>query len=284
MSGSFGNRRSAECRSHEGIIMINRRTLIAGVVGSPLLIRGIPACAQEAPGIPGAANASAQVDGPLDESLTQLEYPPLALLDTAKPFGNKPPPPSELARAKDVVNATPNGPTPVAIAQSFVDRFFASNPRVISQWPKPDAWNPLIVEFFKATTLKANNDMVAWCAAFANWCLDRAGKKSSRSAASQSFLNDAFERTATPKVGDLAIFTCYRPGTTSSLGLGHVGFVASLPDTEFVEILGGNQATDGHASIISRKKYAIGNRSVYRTLNGKKVPCTMRLNTYVKVV
>lgn len=266
--------------------MINRRALISGIAGTTLLLRGLPTWAQEMSRAEALTSPASGVDSsnaPLDESLTQLEYPPFTMLDGATLFGKGMPSSLDIKRVKDIVDATPKGPTPIAIAQSFVDRFYDSNARAISQWPTPAAWNPLIVEFFRSTTLKANNDLVAWCAAFANWCLDRSGKIGSRSAASQSFLGNDFEKTSTPRIGDLAIFTCYRPGTAKSVGLGHVGFVASLPSANFVEVLGGNQSGDGHSSIISRKKYSIADRSVYRTVKGKRELCTMRLNTYVKV-
>lgn len=265
--------------------MTSRRALIAATLAAPLMIRSSPILAftpQDLATPEGQPTLDAAESA--DPSLTDLEYPSFDSLKSTRLFGNQPPSLEQLNHAKDVVNATPHGPTAFAIAQSFVDRFSLTNPRLISQWPKPEAWNPLVVEFFKATTLNANNDMVPWCAAFANWCLERAGKKSSKSAASQSFLDDAFERTSAPKVGDLAVFTCFKPGTQVTVGLGHVGFVASLPSEGFIEVLGGNQTADGHASIISRKKYATGDRSVYRTIRGKKTPCTMRLNTYIKVI
>src|SRR5437763_10958974 len=61
-------------------------------------------------------------------------------------------------------------------------------------WPQPDPShptyaNPVIVAFFLATNLKPAGDTTAWCAAFVNWCLQRAGLPTTKSASSQSFVN-----------------------------------------------------------------------------------------------
>jgi len=219
--------------------------------------------------------------GPLD----QLIYPPFGAIDAPQPFGYKPPTEKEKQRAEDIIKSTPKGPAPIDIAKSFFDRFYTTDPKTISQWPAPEAWNPLIVQFFSATTLKANNDMVAWCAAFANWCIERSGRKGSRSAASQSFLDKKnFKQTNDPAIGDLAVFTCYEKNTNKSLGLGHVAFVMHKPAGGRVKVLGGNQSADGHSSIISERDFMTGDRDVRRHVDGKYVPCTMRLNTYISIV
>lgn len=250
--------------------MFTRRELLAGLALSPLALASSRCWAQEsAPG----------------EAFSELEYPDFASLTSYRLFGKNLPNQVQREKAAAIIQATPEGPTAFAIAKSFVDRYATQDPAAISQWPKPAAWNPLVVHFFSATSYKANNDLTPWCAAFANWCLERAGMKSSRSAGSQSFLDERyFKRTPEPKTGDLAIFTCYDLVSKASMGLGHVGFFKEKLADGRISVLGGNQSVEGQSSIICEKPYSIGDVALRRTINGKKVPCTMRLNTYISVV
>ena len=127
--------------------------------------------------------------------------------------------------------------------------------------------------------------MVAWCAAFANWCLKRSARTGSQSAASQSFLSATdFKRNSDPKVGDLAVFTCYDKDNGSSLGLGHVAFVKAKPTNGRVLVLGGNQSADGHSSVISERYFPTDAQIVKRHVAGKYVDCNMKLNTYITIV
>lgn len=250
--------------------MLTRRDLLAGLALSPLALASVSCRAQDV--------------GPSEE-FSELVYPDFASLDSYQLFGDKAPNKAQREKAAAIIQGTPTGPTPFAIAKSFVDRYTTQDPQAISQWPKPAAWNPLVVQFFSATAYKANNDLTPWCAAFANWCLERAGKKGSRSAGSQSFLDQKyFKQTSEPKTGDLAIFTCYDLVSKKSLGLGHVGFFKEKLADGRIGVLGGNQSVEGKSSIICEKPYSIGDVGLKRTINGKKVPCTMRLNTYISLV
>lgn len=242
---------------------------------------GVLASASYLPGSP----AWAQADTVAEQRFDQLNYPPFSLFDRPDQFGYKPPSPAERTKAADIVRSTPKGPKPIDVAESFVSRFYQSDPDAISQWPAPESWNPLIVEFFSATSVPANNDMVAWCAAFANWCMERAGRVGSRSAASQSFIaSKAFKKTNDPEVGDLIVFTCYDKSSGKSLGLGHVAFVGEKPANGRVKVIGGNQSKDGRSSVICASDFPLGDREVRRHVDGKYVPCTMRLNSFVSVV
>ena len=164
----------------------------------------------------------------------------------------------QIERATKIIDETPRGPLPVDVAQSFIDRFYDSDPDVISQWPMPAAWNPLIVAFFDATEMPETTrktDMIPWCAAFANWCIERARGDGSRSASSQSFLSPSFRRVTTPVRGDLVVFSNHDPATDQPLGSGHVAFIEPAADGRLV-MLGGNQSGkkgEGRYSIISRK-------------------------------
>jgi uncharacterized protein (TIGR02594 family) len=220
-----------------------------------------------------------------EESLQLLEFPPFEALDPIKPFGYEEPTQEQKDKVKEIINNTPKGPTPIDVAQSFIDRFATTDPEVISQWPKPQAWNPLVVAFFSETNLKVNNDMVAWCAAFANWCIERAQRTGTNSAASQSFLNQQFfAQTDDPKYGDLAVFTCYDKSTGKSVGLGHVAFFQEALENGRIKLLGGNQSGDGRSSIISVRSFTTGPVDVTRTIKGVRVICTRKLNTYVRIV
>jgi uncharacterized protein (TIGR02594 family) len=249
--------------------MITRRKLILGLAGYPLIGGVLPALGQTAE--------------EADLTFDQLIYPPIEALDDPQPFGYKPATEAQKKRAKEIVDGTPKGPRPIDIAQSFVDRFYAKEPEAISQWPAPANWNPLIVDFFGATSYRANNDMIAWCAAFANWCLERSGRTGSRSAASQSFLSKDFKATNDPKPGDLAVFTCYDKASGKSLGLGHVTFFKGTISNTRIRVVGGNQSGDGHSSIISEREFSTVDRDVRRHVGNNYVLCTMKFNTYLQI-
>lgn len=246
--------------------MITRRTFIGTLCASPWIARSARA-----------------MDSAEAGSLDELVYPPFDALTAPVPFGLDEPTAAQKKQVSEIVLDTPKGPTPFAIAQSFVERFYPDQTKLISQWPTPEPWNPLIVEFFLATDMKAKNDLVPWCAAFTNWCLRRAGRNRSNNAGSQSFLRKEFEKVALPEIGDLAVFTCYDPGTNKSVGLGHVGFVAASPKAGAVKVLGGNQSLDGHSSVICERDYQTGDRIVRRRINDKMVKCVMSLNTYITI-
>jgi uncharacterized protein (TIGR02594 family) len=250
--------------------MITRRTL-TWVLGSSAIW---------ASGLGKADTVTDHLSLPLEDLL----YPPFEALTAPKEFGYKEPSKEDKDMAEVVIKETPRGPTAIAIMQSFIKRYYETNPKLISQWPTPEPWNPLVVEFFKSTSTPANNDMVPWCAASANWCIERANGKGSRSASSQSFLKKPFQNVKEPKVGDLAVFTCYDKATGKNTGLGHVGFVAEKPTGGAVLLVGGNTAKDGHSSIICERYFQIDNRDVWRHIGSKRVLCTMRLNSYVAVV
>lgn len=230
----------------------------------------------------------------VDDEFLELVYPSedelkkavLKRLRLQNPFllGTEKPTDAQKDKTQKIVEGTPKGPRPIDIAQSFVDRFALSDPDAISQWPADAAWNPLVVEFFTATSLVVKNDMVPWCAAFANWCITRAGIAGTNSAASQSFLvKEFFEQTDDPQFGDVAIFTCYSKSTGKSVGLGHVTFFKEWRGEDKILVIGGNQSADGRSSIISEKEYRTGARDVWRTIDGERVLVTMKLNTFARM-
>ncbi|MGE4045290.1 MAG: CHAP domain-containing protein [Acetobacteraceae bacterium] len=252
-------------------IIISRRAINSTLLAATALFQAVPAVGQEEE----------------SSSFNQLIYPPFGALDAPQKFGYEAPTRAQKEKVDRILQDTPKGPSPLAIARSFSERYGKSDPQAISQWPAPAAWNPLVVEFFRATSLKVNNDMVAWCAAFANWCIERNGRTGTRSAASQSFVDPKnaryFKKTQNPDIGDLVVWTCYEATSGKNLGLGHVAFVTGKPDGDSIPTISGNMNDDNHSSIIVEKPIPVKDRKVYRTINGSKVLTVMKLNAYLKM-
>lgn len=83
---------------------------------------------------------------------------------------------------------------------------------------------------------------VAWCASFVGWCLDKAGIKGTRSAASRSYLKYGKSvGTTNVPFGAIAVFGV--PGS----GSGHVAFVVEDKGDKLV-CIGGNQSDKSHRS------------------------------------
>jgi len=97
--------------------------------------------------------------------------------------------------------------------------------------------NKRILEYHKATTLKATDDETPWCAAFVCWCLELAGIKSTRSAAARSYLSFGKKvLLKDAKEGDIVVFT-----RGNSSWQGHVAFYVKQKGA-YVSVLGGNQS------------------------------------------
>jgi uncharacterized protein (TIGR02594 family) len=101
--------------------------------------------------------------------------------------------------------------------------------------------NPRILEYHRATTLGAREDVVPWCSAFACWCMHGGGAfvvppdgiASPRSARARDWLPWGVE--VEPCVG--AVVVMRRGGNPVQ---GHVGFLLDWRD-HFVTVIGGNQ-------------------------------------------
>lgn len=93
--------------------------------------------------------------------------------------------------------------------------------------------NPRIIEYHSSCDLRATEDSVAWCSAFVNWCMMKAGIPRTKSAAARSWLNYG-RAIDVPQVGCIVIF---RRGDPPA---GHVAFVESV-EGEYLLCLGGNQ-------------------------------------------
>jgi uncharacterized protein (TIGR02594 family) len=252
--------------------MLSRRSIVSGMVTLPGILQSKLLFAEE------ASSASGDI--------VELNYPPFEDVNPERPFGSYPPTEEQRKRVEKIVAETPMGPTPVTVALSFVKRFATSDPEAISQWPRNAAWNPLVVTFFGSTSTPANNDLVAWCAAFANWCIERAGKHGTRSASSQSFVAESakryFIKADNPDAGDLVVFTCHNPETDDSFGLGHVAFLTGKPTGDLIPTVSGNTSKDGRYSIIAERPFSAKPQTVYRTVNGTRTKTIMRVNSYLR--
>lgn len=116
--------------------------------------------------------------------------------------------------------------------------------------------NPRIIEYLKSVDLNDEitlHDEIAWCSAFVNWCLQKAGGKGTRSASARSFLHWGVEVTE-PHEGDIVVF---KRGNSSWQG--HVGYYISQ-DEETVLCLSGNTSNQ-----VKVARYQLDNVLGYRT-------------------
>lgn len=94
--------------------------------------------------------------------------------------------------------------------------------------------NARVLEYHQHTTLKASDDDVPWCSAFANYCMDITHNPATHSAAALSWLNWG-TRLTDFRYGAVAIFSRGQPGQ------GHVAFAVAMDEREVIT-LGGNQS------------------------------------------
>lgn len=103
----------------------------------------------------------------------------------------------------------------------------------VTEIPGPSN-EPRIVKYHASTTLRATQDYVPWCSAFANWCIQRAGLKGTGLANARSWLKWG-KALDDPVEGCIVIF---KRGTNPQSG--HVAFFVGQ-DGNYVRVLGGNQ-------------------------------------------
>lgn len=95
--------------------------------------------------------------------------------------------------------------------------------------------NPRILQYHRATRLRATHDSTAWCAAFVCWVLETVGLTSTRSAAAASYRT--YGQRCELKPGAIVVFGLSDP---DAKGTGHVGFCVG-EDGDDVLVCGGNQ-------------------------------------------
>lgn len=98
--------------------------------------------------------------------------------------------------------------------------------------------NARILEYLREVNLANAGDEVAWCSAFVNWVMNKAGYVGTKNALASSWAG--WGRSSEPVVG--AIVIVYPKGATFEAGKpgAHVGFYCGTRD-EKIRILGGNQ-------------------------------------------
>ena len=161
--------------------------------------------------------------------------------------------------ARELLAAAPRTKgLPIAAARYFeaLKDVNADKERYNAAWAK--RWNPVIVGFYKTTTLKdkyvlSKGDTIHWCAAFLNWCLGAAGCATTASASSGSFRSHG-QKTTTPVPGDVVVFK-HAKADLASQGRGHVGLFAGM-DGERIRVLGGNQSAGRRYSSINESSFA----------------------------
>jgi len=100
-----------------------------------------------------------------------------------------------------------------------------------------DPDNPKIIEYHSTTTYGAKDDEVAWCSAFVNWCMKKAGIRRTGSASARSWLNWG-EMLSEPRKGCVVVLWRNNPDSWQ----GHVGFyVGESANSSDIDVLGGNQ-------------------------------------------
>jgi uncharacterized protein (TIGR02594 family) len=105
--------------------------------------------------------------------------------------------------------------------------------------------NPRIIEYLNTTTfpkaaIAAAGDEIFWCSAFANWCIEHAGLRGTKSAAARSWLFWHDGKPLTELVfGCIVVFRRLVNGVDDGKA-GHVGFYIKT-EGEQVHVLGGNQ-------------------------------------------
>lgn len=119
--------------------------------------------------------------------------------------------------------------------------------------------NPRILAYASAVDLHVTHDEVPWCAIGANWCLEGAGYKGTRSALAVSFLGYGRPALEAEFHGAIVVL-CRRdaapdPDNGSPTG-NHVAFGLSQT-AEYVELLGGNQGDQWKVSHFPRSAYRV---------------------------
>lgn len=107
--------------------------------------------------------------------------------------------------------------------------------------------NPRVIEYHSSCDSDFTSDAIPWCSAFANFCMQKAGGKGTRSALARSWL--AWGRKIfKPHPGCIVIFERGTDGIS-----GHVGFYVKETATN-IHVLGGNQGDSVNVSAYSKKR------------------------------
>jgi uncharacterized protein (TIGR02594 family) len=110
--------------------------------------------------------------------------------------------------------------------------------------------NPLIIRMFAVSGHDwVSDDETAWCAAFANYCLETSGWKGTGKLNARSFLDWGKEADKVEQ-GVIAVFTRGDPNGWQ----GHVAFCTGKVKSGQIEVLGGNQSNSVNKRWYPREK------------------------------
>lgn len=195
-------------------------------------------------GIVAGQSREAWAQAEFEEAVFDVEVPPIPFPDPlgTYPAGTVRPTDAAVARARTFLDRAPRNGVPADVARFFVSEQFPTDLR--QQTPPGQPWNQVIVDFFQAVqNVRAQHDMVPWCAAFVNWCIERVGLRGTRNALAQSFVQHPnYESGWRPAVGSVAVIGAYRKDNGDNTGLGHVAFVTQIEENRILG-LGGNQTS-----------------------------------------
>lgn len=114
--------------------------------------------------------------------------------------------------------------------------------------------NARILEYHQSTSLSKNlarHDETPWCSSFANWCVQNAGIKGTRSAMARSWLNWG-EPLDEPREGCIVVFARPKAGPKS----GHVGFYAGKQGDR-IRVLGAISQTASRYPAIAAISFSV---------------------------
>jgi uncharacterized protein (TIGR02594 family) len=217
--------------------MISRRTLLHAAAASPGALAAATYSIDQSYAADLADFAEFGFIGPEDDPA----FGPVIRGEKMTPsgVGTEPSRHGEVARAFALLFNVDRNNGSLGAAQYFLNLKEKNEEGAPYNWEWEKRANPLIVGFFSMTnTLPSEGDQTAWCAAFVNFCLYAAKKKSMFSAASGKFKAYGHQ-TEDPEPGDIAVFEA---ATTEAAnrGEGHVAFFLSRT-SDTVTVIGGNQ-------------------------------------------
>lgn len=123
---------------------------------------------------------------------------------------------------------------------------------------EPGQHNQRIIEYHSATSLRAHEDEVPWCASFVNWVMRQAGIPGTNSALAASWL-DWGTFIDSGRIGAVTVIRRIgfrRDAATGSWTGNHVGFFVSLEGNR-LRLLGGNQSDSVRFSNFNLDAYEI---------------------------
>lgn len=113
----------------------------------------------------------------------------------------------------------------------------------IAEWLVATKSNPEVEKYLRSCSSLKYKDDTAWCSAFVNWCMEKAGNEGTDDLWAQSWKNWG-QKVDTPFRGCVVVFKRFYEDKDSGKVKegGHVGFYLSEEGKGKISILGGNQS------------------------------------------